>query len=64
MNGTVIIADVGPYPYTPATMATLVGYARCSTDRRHFPWRTILPPAGIDPSNGTASGHQTVLMRW
>ena len=39
MNGTVTIADAGPYPYTPTMMATpitatLVGYARCSTDRQ------------------------------
>ena len=39
MNGTVTIADAGPYPYTfpmntsPMT-ATLIGYARCSTDRQ------------------------------
>ena len=64
MNGRVTIVQAGPYPYPSPMTATPVGYARCSTDRRHFPWRTILPPAGIDPSNGTASGHQTVLMRW
>ena len=39
MNGTVTIADAGPYPYTsPMTeipiTATLIGYARCSTDRQ------------------------------
>ena len=34
MNGTEIIADAGPYTYTSTMMATLVGYARCSTDRQ------------------------------
>ena len=40
MNGTVIIAQAGPYPYTSPmtttriTTATLIGYARCSTDRQ------------------------------
>ena len=39
MNGTVTIAQAGPYSYTspmnstPMT-ATLIGYARCSTDRQ------------------------------
>ena len=33
MNGTVTIADAGPYPYTRPMMATLIGYARCSTGR-------------------------------
>ena len=39
MNGTETIADAGPYSYTspmPATLmtGTLIGYARCSTDRQ------------------------------
>ena len=34
MNGTVTIADAGPYPYTSPMTATLIGYARCSTDRQ------------------------------
>ena len=39
MNGTVTIAQAGPYPYTSPmiatpTTATLIGYARCSTDRQ------------------------------
>ena len=38
MNGTVTIAPAGPYPYTSAMTATLtttlIGYARCSTDRQ------------------------------
>ena len=39
MNGTVTIAQAGPYPYTSAMTATpmtatLIGYARCSTDRQ------------------------------
>ena len=33
MNGTVTIAEAGPYPYTSPMTATLIGYARCSTDR-------------------------------
>ena len=33
MNGTVTIAEGGPYPYTSPMTATLIGYARCSTDR-------------------------------
>ena len=32
MNGTVTIAQAGPYPYTSPMTATLIGYARCSTD--------------------------------
>ena len=34
MNGTETIAAAGPYPYTSPMMATLIGYARCSTDRQ------------------------------
>ncbi len=39
MNGTVTIAQAGPYPYNSAmiatpTTATLIGYARCSTGRQ------------------------------
>ena len=34
MNGTKTIAEAGPYPYTPPMTATLIGYARCSTDRQ------------------------------
>ena len=34
MNGTETIADAGPYPYTSPMTATLIGYARCSTDRQ------------------------------
>ena len=34
MNGTETIADVGPYPYTSPMTGTLIGYARCSTDRQ------------------------------
>ncbi len=38
MNGTETIAEAGPYPYTrPMTetlTTTLIGYARCSTDRQ------------------------------
>ena len=34
MNGTVTIAEAGPYPYTSPMTATLIGYARCSTDRQ------------------------------
>ena len=34
MNGTQTIAAAGPYPYTSAMAATLIGYARCSTDRQ------------------------------
>ena len=36
MNGTETIAEAGPYPYTtlPPMTATLIGYARCSTDRQ------------------------------
>ena len=39
MNGTVTIAQAGAYPYTSAMIATpmtptLIGYARCSTDRQ------------------------------
>ena len=33
MNGTVTIAEAGPYPYTSPMTATLIGYARCPTDR-------------------------------
>ena len=34
MNGTGTIADAGPYPYTSTVTETLIGYARCSTDRQ------------------------------
>ena len=34
MNGTVTIAQAGPYPYTRPLTETLIGYARCSTDRQ------------------------------
>ena len=34
MNGTVTIAQAGPYPYTSPMTATLIGYARCSTDQQ------------------------------
>ena len=34
MNGTERIAKAGPYPYTFTMTATLVGYARCSTDKQ------------------------------
>ena len=34
MNGTKTIAEAGSYPYTSPMTATLIGYARCSTDRQ------------------------------
>ena len=34
MNGTVTIADAGPYSYTSPMTATPIGYARCSTDQQ------------------------------
>ena len=34
MNGTGTIAEAGPYAYTSPMTATLIGYARCSTDRQ------------------------------
>ena len=34
MNGTETIAEAGPYPCTSPMTATLIGYARCSTDRQ------------------------------
>ena len=34
MNGTGTFAQAGPYPYTSPMTATLIGYARCSTDRQ------------------------------
>ena len=34
MNGTETIAEAGSYPYTSPMTATLIGYARCSTDRQ------------------------------
>ena len=34
MNGTKTIAEAGPYSYTSPMTATLIGYARCSTDRQ------------------------------
>ena len=36
MNGTETIANTGPYSYTPTMMATLIGYARCCTDRQYL----------------------------
>ena len=49
MNGTVTIAQAGPYPYTSRITATLVGYARCSTDRQTWqpsdrPSRSVASP--------------------
>ena len=34
MNGTETIAEAGPYSYTSPMTATLIGYARCSTNRQ------------------------------
>ena len=34
MIGTERIAEAGPYPYSLLMTATLIGYARCSTDRQ------------------------------
>ena len=34
MNGTETITEAGPYTYTSLMTATLIGYARCSTDRQ------------------------------
>ena len=34
MNGTETFADAVPYSYTSPMTATLIGYARCSTDRQ------------------------------
>ena len=34
MNGTETIVEAGPYPYISPMTATLIGYARCSTDRQ------------------------------
>ena len=34
MNGTETIAQEAPYTYNPPMTATLIGYARCSTDRQ------------------------------
>ena len=42
MNGTVTIAQAGPYPYTSPMAATLIGYARCSTDPPG-PFQMLLP---------------------
>ena len=47
MNGTVTIAEAGPYSYTSPMTATLIGYARCSTDRL---------PARARPTSSAASG--------
>ena len=33
-NGTETIVEAGPYSYTSPMTATLIGYARCSTDRQ------------------------------
>ena len=33
-NGTIKFAKEGPYSYTYTMTATLIGYARCSTDRQ------------------------------
>ena len=34
MGGTEIFAKAGPYPYTHRMKTTLIGYARCSTDKQ------------------------------
>ena len=36
MNGTETIAEAGPYSYTSPMTVTLIGYARCSTDRQEL----------------------------
>ena len=36
MNGTETIAEAGSYSYTSPMTATLIGYARCSTDRQYL----------------------------
>ena len=53
MNGTETIAQAGPYPYTSLmtttpTTATLIGYARCSTDRQDLEaQRQVLLELGV-----------------
>ena len=48
MNGTGTIAEAGPYPYTSLVTATLIGYARCSTDRQYpAAQRLALPELGV-----------------
>ncbi len=48
MNGTETIAEAGPYPYTFPITATLIGYARCSTDRQDpAAQRQALPELGV-----------------
>jgi len=34
IDGTERFAKAGPYPYTPRMKTTLIGYARCSTDKQ------------------------------
>ena len=34
MNGTELFAKEGPYSYSPTMKYTLIGYARCSTDKQ------------------------------
>ena len=43
MNGTENIAEAGPYPYTSPMTATLIGYARCSTDRQDPAGQRLAP---------------------
>ena len=48
MNGTETIAEVGPHPHTSSLTATLIGYARCSTDRQDLAAQSqALPELGV-----------------
>ena len=48
MNGTETITAAGPYSYTSPMTATLIGYARCSTDRQDLAaQRQALPELGV-----------------
>ena len=48
MNGTETIAQAGPYPYNSPMTATLIGYARCSTDRQDLAaQRQVLLELGV-----------------
>ena len=50
MNGTETIADAGPYSYTSPMTVTLIGYARCSTDRQDLAaQREALLELGVAP---------------
>ena len=63
MNGTETIAEAGPYPYTSPMTATLIGYARCSTDRQDLDDpRPTRPRPGLDQALAAVREGDTLVV--